>query len=58
MAGKLPQAHGELPTLNGWENYVTTIFFLRFTLLSFYTMAYLLLLGITITLAFCILLAG
>ncbi|KAF6987968.1 hypothetical protein CFC21_005557 [Triticum aestivum] len=26
MAGKLPQVPGELPTLNDWENHLTTIF--------------------------------
>jgi hypothetical protein len=26
MQGKLPQAPGELPTLNDWENHLTTIF--------------------------------
>ena len=26
MVGKLPQAPGELPTLNDWENHLTTIF--------------------------------
>jgi hypothetical protein len=26
MAGKLPSAPGELPTLNDWENHLTTIF--------------------------------
>lgn len=26
MAGKLPPIPGELPTLNDWENHLTTIF--------------------------------
>lgn len=26
MAGKLPSIPGELPTLNDWENHLTTIF--------------------------------
>jgi gamma-glutamylcysteine synthetase len=26
MAGKLPSTPGELPTLNDWENHLTTIY--------------------------------